>query len=106
MKHVIPEGNNKSTQAETQLETRLNELESKLAQIVLRNQLVEREKAWEISWCRKAFIIVVTYFLCSVVFWIIGVDYFLLNAIIPTLGYFLSTLSLPIVKRWWLDRRT
>ncbi len=27
------------------------------------------------------------------------------RALIPTAGYLLSTLSLPVIKRWWASRR-
>jgi hypothetical protein len=34
----------------------------------------------------------------------IGVKDFFLNALIPTIGYYLSTQSFPFLKRWWISK--
>lgn len=83
---------------------RLERLESEVEEIRVRNCRVESDKAWELSRSRVLLLLILTYLLTSLVFWIIGVQYFLLNALIPTLGYYLSTQSLPFVKKWWLSR--
>jgi len=79
-------------------------IEEQLEAIAGRNQRVEIEKAWETSTTRVLSVVLLTYALMSLTFSIIGVQEYFINAIIPTLGYFLSTQSLPIIKRRWLQR--
>jgi hypothetical protein len=67
-----------------------------------RNRRVEADKAWERSAFRIFSITVITYIIASVVMYTIGISNYLLSALIPTIGYFLSTQSLPIIKRWWI----
>jgi hypothetical protein len=94
----IPELNNE------ELRNHLNKLESEVNLIKQRNTGVERDKAWEVSKSRVFFLIAFTYLITSLVFWFISVPSPLLNALIPTIGYLLSTQSLPLLKRWWLCR--
>ena len=93
-------------QTDPNIETRFNEIELKLNSIVERNRKVELEKAWETSSARKVTIVVLTYLVMCLIFYVIGVTQFLGNAIVPTIGYFLSTQSLPVLRRWWLERST
>ncbi len=69
-----------------------------------RNKKVEADKAWETSKFRIIFITVITYIIISFVFFLIGVKNFLLNALIPTIGYYLSTRSLSFIKKWWISK--
>jgi hypothetical protein len=73
-----------------------------ITEIKSRNARVEADKAWETSVTRKILILVITYMLATLVMWLINVPYPHLNAIIPTLGFFLSTLSLGFVKNYWI----
>lgn len=77
-------------------------LTKKIEALEERNKRVEADKAWETSWFRVACIVVVTYLIASLVMYVIGVEHYLANALIPTIGYFLSTQSFPFVKRWWI----
>jgi hypothetical protein len=86
------------------LDARLKKCEEVLSAIADRNSRVEAEKAWETSLARKISIVILTYLLMCLVFYTLKVDAFALNAVVPTLGYFLSTLSLPVVKRIWLSK--
>jgi hypothetical protein len=86
------------------MEDKLKQLESEIEQIKERNLRVEGDKAWERSAFRRVLILVVTYIIASIVMYTIGVTNYLLNALIPTVGYLLSTLSLPPIKRWWISR--
>jgi hypothetical protein len=79
-------------------------IEQEIEQIKERNARVEADKAWETSIFRKVIISVFTYILTAVVFYLIGVREYLLNAFIPTLGYFLSVQSLPFIKSWWIEK--
>lgn len=88
-----------------ELEKRIQLLENEITRIKDRNYKVELEKAWEISKARKIAILVLTYLLASLVLFAIGVEQFLLSAIIPTLGYFLSTLSVSWLKSIWVRNK-
>ncbi len=70
--------------------------------IIERNKKVELDKAWETSWTRRLFIAVLTYFIAVVYMRYAGLSNPLLGAFVPTGGYLLSTLSLPILKELWL----
>ncbi|MFT5036832.1 MAG: hypothetical protein ACI9VM_000397 [Candidatus Azotimanducaceae bacterium] len=73
--------------------------------ILERNSRVELDKAWESSYTRRGIIAILTYSIASVWLMKIGNDAPLLNALVPVGGYIFSTLSLPIVKRWWIKKR-
>ena len=88
-----------------ELSEKLDSLERDVDGIRERNVRVELDKAWEASSLRVLFLLLLTYCATSVVFWLIGVPRPLLNALIPTTAYYLSTLSLPILKKWWIGRR-
>lgn len=74
----------------------------KISQILERNSRVEADKAWETSKTRRAVIATITYFVATFFMWRIGVVEPFLNALVPTGGYLLSTLSLGVIKQWWL----
>ena len=88
------------------LVVRIEKLENQVDLILQRNLKVEAEKAWETSLFRRLVILLLTYLLTSLVFWLLGVYRYFLNAIIPSLGYLLSIQTLPIIKKWWIERRT
>lgn len=81
----------------TDIEIIKNELEA----IKQRNKRVEANKAWETSLTRKILIILLTYTLMGITFTSIENSDPWVNAIIPTLGFFLSTLSFPFIKNLW-----
>ena len=76
----------------------------KIKSIEERNKRVEIDKAWETSFTRKFIIAVITYFIVVLFLYLISVNRPWLNALVPTGGYILSTLTLPFVKKWWLKR--
>jgi hypothetical protein len=80
------------------------ELENRIKNIEQRNSRVEADKAWEVSLVRKLFIAASTYIIAAVWLILIKDTNPLLKALIPTAGYLLSTLSLPFVKKWWINR--
>lgn len=75
-----------------------------LQDVHARNQRVERDKAWETSRTRMGAIMVMTYIVAVIFLTLIHVDRPWLNAGMPVIGYALSTLSLPILKKWWVKR--
>ena len=78
-------------------------LEVQVQAILERNARVEAEKEWEVSLCRRFFIFCSTYLIACIFLWVLGIPYFYLQALLPTGGYLLSTLSLPWAKRFWLE---
>ena len=91
------------------LEERVLSLERELSIVKKRNARVETDKAWETSATRKVVLALITYFLTSLVFWLIGVERFWRNAAIPAVAFYISTLTLPAIKavwqRWLPDRQ-
>ena len=75
---------------------------SPLSLIQERNQKVEGDKAWETSKTRRGIIVVLTYIIA--LFWLLAIDETkpFAKALIPVVGYVLSTLVLSPVKKWWL----
>lgn len=87
------------------VEIKIQELETRISSIEQRNYSVELDKAWEKSLTRTLLVLVLTYALTACVFYILGLDNYLLNALIPSLAYYLSTLSLTLFKRVWIEKR-
>lgn len=83
----------------------MNNTQEKIESIEQRNRRVELDKAWETSFVRRGFIACVTYAIAVWFMWSIGVGDAYLNALVPTGGYVLSTLSLPFLKQWWIKNK-
>lgn len=81
------------------------ETSERLASIEQRNARVEADKGWETSLTRRLLISVFTYLSVLLYGYAIGVRSPALNAVVPTVGFVLSTLTLPVVKRRWIARR-
>ena len=86
-------------------EERILQIEREIEDLKARNVRVDENKAWETSFVWRIFLLLFTYVLTAVVFWAIGVRNFALNALIPALGYYLSTLSIPFLRNSWEKRR-
>ncbi len=56
----------------------------------------------EVSKTRRGLVAGVTYTVAVLFMYRIGVSEPFINALVPTGGYLLSTLSLPFIKRWWI----
>lgn len=82
----------------------MSTVEERLQAIEKRNKSVATEKAWEVSFTRRASIAILTYITVSLFLWMVNVPYPLMNALVPMCGYFLSTLSLPWIKKLWTKR--
>ena len=72
-----------------------------IEQIKERNESVELDKAWEISFLRKILLIFFTYLAIGFYLQAIEIEKPWLNAIVPALAFYLSTLTLPYIKRIW-----
>lgn len=81
----------------------LKKLEIEIKKIHSRNARVEADKAWETSNFRKFLIAVLTYFVVVTFFVVAGFSKPFVNALVPTLGFLLSTLSIPVFKKYWVD---
>jgi len=80
-------------------------IEERLNKIEERNKRVELDKAWETSFTRILFVSVITYVAAFFVLFSIGVSKPYLSALIPVLGFILSTQSIPILKKYWIKRK-
>ena len=69
-----------------------------------RNKRVEADKAWETSLTRRTIIAFFTYLIVGFYLNLLKVDYPWLHALVPPMAYVLSTLSLPIVKKIWIEK--
>lgn len=84
----------------------MDNLEERLYQIEERNRKVELDKAWEVSWTRRSLVALFTYLAIGLYLRAIQIDRPWINAIVPTLGFMISTLTLPFFKRWWMRNQT
>jgi len=81
---------------------KFEELEKRINIIEQRNKSVELNKAWEQSFTRRILIFIFTYLAIALYLkFIVGINPWI-NAIVPSLGFVLSTLTLPWFKRQWV----
>jgi len=77
-------------------------IEERIEKIEERNRIVEQNKSWETSWTRKVLLILFTYLAIALYLkYIVGINPWI-NAIVPAVGFLLSTLSLPWFKNLWV----
>lgn len=82
----------------------IKELEKKVKNIEERNKRVEGDKAWETSTLRKLLIIVLTYIFAVLYLKIADTTNPFFGAVVPCVGFFLSTQTINIIKKKWLSR--
>lgn len=80
----------------------MEKIQKEIQLIKDRNRRVEIDKMWETSAQRKLLVAILTYVSIAVFFLFAKVEKPFLNAIVPTLGFLLSTLSLNIFKKFWI----
>lgn len=79
----------------------LSNLDERISRIEKRNKEVELKKSWEISWTRKILLSIFTYLSIALYLkFIVNIDPWV-NAIVPAIGFLLSTLTLPYFKTLW-----
>lgn len=88
------------------IQEKIGFLQGQIDELKLRNFLKDQDKAFESSWTRMITIVVLTYGTLFTYMWGIGVNQPALSAIVPTVGFSLSTLSLPYLKYCWDYFRT
>lgn len=83
-------------------EIKMENLEKEIENIKNRNKRVELDKAWETSFTRKICIMILTYIVVVIYSYIIKkLDNIYLSSLVPVIGFFLSTLSLNIIRKIW-----
>lgn len=80
------------------------ELEAEINSLKERNKKVEANKAWETSYTRKLWVSILTYLVILIFFVIIKIERPFISAIVPTLGFLLSTFSLWFLKKFWIEK--
>jgi len=76
-------------------------IEERVAIIESRNSKVEGDKAWETSWTRRLSIMILTYFVVvAYLYFVVHIDPWI-NAIVPVIGFLLSTLTVQVIKNLW-----
>lgn len=83
-------------------ENEINKLKESINEIQKRNKKVELDKAWEISKTRKLLIAILTYIVIVLFFYTANLGKPFINAIVPTIGFLLSTLSITYFKNFWI----
>lgn len=79
----------------------LEDLKKEIEEIKKRNERVELDKAWEISWTRRLIVALFTYLSVSLYLNAIQIPNPWQSAVVPTVGFLLSTLTLPFFKNLW-----
>jgi hypothetical protein len=79
-------------------------LEERVERLETRNRRVEADKAWETSITRRLSIMALTYLVVvAYLSWVVHIDPWI-NALVPVIGFFLSTLTVSRLKKFWLGR--
>lgn len=76
-------------------------LEKRIANIEKRNSKVELDKAWEVSKTRKIILAISTYIIISLFLLVNKIERPFLNALIPSIAFLISTLSIPYLRKFW-----
>ena len=80
----------------------MEELRKELEEIKLRNKRVELDKRWETSITRKICICILTYIVVLIYSNMVNkVNNIFLSSLVPVIGFFLSTLSLRVIRKIW-----
>lgn len=78
-------------------------IKNEVEKIKIRNKRVEADKAWETSFSRKIIIFILTYIVIVLLFIFAELPDPFINAIVPALAFMLSTLTISVFKRLWLQ---
>lgn len=83
----------------------IKELEERIDKIEKRNKKVEGDKAWETSSLRKILIVLLTYIFAVLYLKIADTTNPFFGAVVPCVGFYLSTQTLVLIKKKWLEKR-
>lgn len=82
--------------------TSLENLEKEINKLKERNRRVEIDKNWETSLTRKFLLAIFTYISIALYLkFIVGIEPWV-NAVVPSIGFLLSTLTLSYFKNLWI----
>ncbi|MFA5763673.1 MAG: hypothetical protein WC915_02585 [archaeon] len=79
-------------------------IEKEIKELKKRNMRVETDKAWETSITRKIIIAIITYLTIVSFFIVANLPNPFVNAIVPTIGFLLSTLGIGVFKNIWVKK--
>lgn len=78
------------------------DLEKEIEKLKERNRRVEIDKSWETSLARKILLAIFTYISIALYLkFIVGIEPWI-NAVVPSIGFLLSTLTLSYFKNLWI----
>lgn len=81
-------------------------IEDRIRALETRNRRVEADKAWETSWTRRLSIMVLTYLVVAFyLYFVVHINPWI-NALVPVIGFLLSTLTISLLKKYWITKRT
>jgi hypothetical protein len=83
----------------------IEQIKKDINEIKERNARVEKDKAWETSLYRKILVAILTYIVVVLFFFFAHLPKPFVGAIVPTVGFVLSTLSVPFFKKIWLKNK-
>ena len=84
------------------IEDRLKNLEKEITLIKQRNSRVETNKAWETSFSRKFFVLILTYLVIVTFMHFAQMPAPWANAVVPAVAFMISTLTIPFIKEYWI----
>jgi len=84
---------------------RIKKIADRVSSMDHRNQIKDFNKEFEGSLARIIIIMGLTYAVLSVYMLLVNIDRPWINAIVPTFGFQLSTLSLPSIKAYYVEHR-
>ena len=87
------------------MDKKYEELEKRVSDIEKRNKRVEGDKAWETSTLRKVLILIMTYIFAVLYLKIADTTNPFFGAVVPTVGFYLSTQTLNVIKKKWLSKK-
>ena len=82
---------------------KLKKIEERILKVEERNKKVELDKAWELSYFRRFLLMLFTYLAIGFYLQAVKIQQPWLNAIVPSVAFMLSTLTLPLFKKLWLS---
>ncbi len=82
----------------------IEDLKQEIDEIKSRNKRVECDKAWETSRSRKMLILVLTYIVIVIFFLVAKLPDPFVNALVPSVAFLLSTMTIPLFKKWWINK--
>lgn len=82
----------------------MKDLEKRINDIEARNKRVELDKRWETSFTRRISICILTYIVVLLFSYFINKsNNIFLSSLVPVIGFTLSTLSVGLIRKIWLD---